>query len=66
MDMIVPTTGSRIAGIVLAALTCIAPPARAAGDSAHVNPEVAAFFAESCMKCHGEKKAKGKSAPRSA
>jgi mono/diheme cytochrome c family protein len=40
-------------------MMCIAPQVRAAGDSAPVNPDVAALFAESCVKCHGEKKAKG-------
>ena len=36
-----------------------APRALAAGDSAAVSPDVASFFKESCVKCHGEKKSKG-------
>ena len=47
---------------MLAAATCIAPRALAAGDasvSTSVNSDVATLFAESCVKCHGEKKSKG-------
>ncbi len=63
-NMTVLTTSSQIAGIALATLALAAPAfaapwSLAAADNPPVNPDVAAFFKESCVKCHGEKKAKG-------
>ncbi len=57
--MIVLTRSFRI--VIIAQALAMAPALRSlfAADGATVNPEVAAFFKESCVKCHGEKKAKG-------
>jgi len=58
--MTVPPICSRFAILLLTAMTLAVPWPMAAADSPRVNSEVAAFFAESCTKCHGEQKAKGK------
>jgi len=49
-----------IAGLLLASAAFALPWSISAADILPVNPEVAAFFSESCTKCHGEQKAKGK------
>ncbi len=54
-----PLATSRITLLVLVGAAFTASWPLVAADSAPVQPEVAAFFAENCTKCHGEKKSKG-------
>ena len=58
--MSIPIRSVRITILVLALVASSTLGTSAAADSATVNPDVAALFKESCVKCHGEKKAKGK------